>query len=326
MTTIDAGHRSRKVAALSPDVQQRLQCPKTKARLIECEGLLQSSTDPCVRYPIIDGVPILICDEKSLFSVDDFVGRKSTTFDLSGRKRGVAMLMKLLPSISANVKARTNYARLAQSLPRGARILVIGGSIMGQGMEPIYEDGSFEVVGSDVSFGPYTGLICDAHDVPFADETFDCVIVQAVLEHVLDPVRCVAEIWRVLKPTGVVYSETPFMQQVHMRQYDFTRFTHLGHRRLFRRFEEVGSGPACGPGMALAWAYTFFLRSFATSPLLRRLLTLFGYLTSFPLKYFDYFLIDRPGAYDAASGFYFWGRKSSTSVDDRELIKQFRGV
>ena len=30
-------------------------------------------------------------------------------------------------------------------------------------------------------------------------ETFDCVIIQAVLEHVLDPKRCVKEIHRVLK-------------------------------------------------------------------------------------------------------------------------------
>ena len=25
----------------------------------------------------------------------------------------------------------------------------------------------------------------------------------------------------------------------HMKEYDFTRFTHLGHRRLFRKFEEI---------------------------------------------------------------------------------------
>ena len=67
-----------------------------------------------------------------------------------------------------------------------------------------------------------------------------------------------------LKGRGVVYAETPFMQQVHMGPYDFTRFTHSGHRRLFRRFEEVESGAVCGPGMALAWAYQYFLLSFAT--------------------------------------------------------------
>ena len=100
-----------------------------------------------------------------------------------------------------------------------------------------------------------TSLICDAHDIPFADGCFDGVIVQAVLEHVMDPGRCVEEIHRVLGDNGLVYAETPFIQQIHMGRYDFTRYTHSGHRRLFRRFEEIASGPVGGPGMALAWAY-----------------------------------------------------------------------
>lgn len=182
---------------------------------------------------------------------------------------------------------------------------MLGGSIKGEGMDAVYSNESFEIVGSDVSFGSYTKLISDAHDIPFDNETFDCVIVQAVLEHVLDPQRCVSEIHRVLKPTGLVYAETPFMCQVHMKQYDFTRFTHLGHRRLFRHFEEVCSGPVCGPGMALAWSYSYFLKSFATSRTMSRILNVFARFTSFYFKYFDYYLIDKPGSYDAASGLFF---------------------
>lgn len=68
--------------------------------------------------------------------------------------------------------------------------LVVGGASKGQGIDIIYANSSFEVVGSDVSFGPCTDLICDAHDIPFEDGVFDCVIIQAVLEHVLDPIKC----------------------------------------------------------------------------------------------------------------------------------------
>ncbi|MEZ5361501.1 MAG: class I SAM-dependent methyltransferase [Bryobacterales bacterium] len=66
-------------------------------------------------------------------------------------------------------------------------------------------------------------MLCDAQRIPFADATFDAVVAQAMLEHVADPVRAVGEIWRVLKP-GLVYSETPFLQQVHAGPYDFTRY------------------------------------------------------------------------------------------------------
>ena len=136
-------------------------------------------------------------------------------------------------------------------------------------MGDLARDTRFEFVATDVSMGPLTALVCDSHDLPFEDETFDGVIVQAVSEHVVDPGRCVDEIYRVLKPRGLVYAETLFMQQVHMGRYDFTRFSHSGHRRLFRQFAELSSGPICGPGMALAWSYQYFLLSFATSRAVR---------------------------------------------------------
>jgi SAM-dependent methyltransferase len=203
---------------------------------------------------------------------------------------------------------------------------VVGGSIKGEGMDRIYTTSTYDIVGTDVSFGPYTKIICDGHDLPFEDEVFDCAIVQVVLEHVLDPGRCVSEIYRILKPLGLVYAETPFIQQVHMRQYDFTRYTHLGHRRLFRNFDEIKSGPSGGPGMALAWSYTWFLRSFAKSAIMTYFLVFLGYITSFFLKYFDYVLIDKPGSYDAASQFFFMGRKSENALSDKELLEQFKGI
>src|SRR5512142_97930 len=96
---------------------------------------------------------------------------------------------------------------------------------------------------TDVALGPRTQIVCDAHELPFDDHTFDGAVVQAVLPYVPDPIKCVQEIERVLKPAGLAYAETAFMQQVVHGRYDFTRFTHLGLRRLFRRFQEVQSGP-----------------------------------------------------------------------------------
>lgn len=129
-----------------------------------------------------------------------------------------------------------------------------------------------------------------------------------------------------LKRQGLVYADTPFMQQVHGRQYDFERFTYLGHRRLFRRFEEVDSGASCGPGMALAWSYSYFLMSFTQTKLLRHFIWAFSSLTSFYLKYFDYLLINKPGTLDAASGYYFIGCKSDHALSDRELISLYKGA
>ena len=129
-----------------------------------------------------------------------------------------------------------------------------------------------------------------------------------------------------LKDRGLVYAETPFMQQVHMGPYDFTRFTHSGHRRMFRNFAEIASGPVSGPGSALAWSYQYFLMSFSARKPWRGFARAFASLTSFYLKYLDYYLIDRPGAVDAASGFFFSGRKQESILADRELVNYYRGA
>jgi SAM-dependent methyltransferase len=193
-------------------------------------------------------------------------------------------------------------------------------------MELLLAHSDVELVETDVHLGPRTALVCDAHDLPFEDGSFDAVTIAAVLEHVTDPGRCVEEVYRVLGPNGLVYADTPFMQQVHGGCYDFTRFTELGHRRLFRRFEAIASGVNGGPGMALAWAHQYFLVSFASSRRLRQMLTLLARFSSFWLLYFDRYLRRKPGAFDAASSFYFLGRKSSRTLSDRELIGLYRGA
>jgi ubiquinone/menaquinone biosynthesis C-methylase UbiE/uncharacterized protein YbaR (Trm112 family) len=317
---------------LSEGVQARLRCPACGARLnMTSEHALCTSAACGACFPIIDGVPILIDEKKSVFSLEDFALRRRTTFALQRSKLETLLhgLLDALPDLSTDIGTKKNYATLRDLLlaqSPGPKVLVIGGSIQGQGMETLANAQSVELVATDVSFGPLTAVICDAHDIPFADDTFDGVIAQAVLEHVVDPYRCVEEIHRVLKHGGLVYAETPFMQQVHMGRFDFTRFTHSGHRRLFRRFAEIAGGPICGPGMALAWSYQYFLLSFTTLTALRGVMRAVARLTSFYLKYVDYYLIDKPAAVDAASGFFFMGRKEGTLLSDRDLLKYYKGA
>ena len=314
---------------LSSDVQQLFRCPICRAELRQAAERLECTNSDCAaRFPIVNAIPVLINEQNSIFLIDDFVAHHKTYFG-GTQNRLKSAVLRLTPRIGVNVKGKHNYKRFGEILlsrSKSPRVLVIGGSILGQGMDSLADHDAIEFVESDVSFGPRTMLIVDAHDIPFDDRSFEGVIVQAVLEHVVDPHRCVSEIHRVLKEEGVVYAETPFMQQVHGGRYDFTRFTHLGHRRLFRFFTEIDSGAACGPGMALAWSYQYFLMSFTKSRKVRKFLHLFTGLTSFFLKYFDYFLINKVGALDAASGLYFIGRKAHEPLSDRDLIRGYRGA
>ncbi len=310
-------------------VERLLRCPICKQALERAEDQLRCLRRECgAVFPVVNGIPVLINEHASLFSIEDFLCDRDTFFPLSQEPPIKRAARRLLPSITGNVASRRNYqefAKLLASRSSSPVVLVIGGGMLGEGMETLLAHPSMELVETDVSWGPRTKLICDAHDIPFAGGSFDGVIAQAVLEHVVDPHRCVDEIHRVLKDGGLVYAETPFIQQVHGGRYDFTRFTHLGHRRLFRRFEEIDSGAACGPGTALAWSCLYFFLSLARSKSLRTFIRLAGRLTLFHLKYFDYYLVRKQAALDAASGLYFIGQKSSRVLSDRELVKLYRG-
>ena len=314
---------------LKKNLVNSLCCPVCKSLLTRRADNLECPDQSCQSvFPIVREIPVLINEANSIFQIKDFVENRDTTYRTDGPrwKKG---LKNFLPSLGKNYKSSRNFERFAASLKEkneNPKVLILGGAIEGEGLNIENLFGGIEVVESDVSFGKRTNLICDAHDIPFLDETFDGVIIQAVLEHIVDPQKCVAEIHRVLKTGGFVYAETPFMQQVHAGRYDFTRFTHLGHRRLFRRFEEIESGAVCGSGMALAWSYSYFLQSFFESKNLAKAADAFARLTAFWLKYLDYFTIDRAGSFDAASSYYFWGRKSDRFFSDGELIKSYKGL
>ncbi|MDD5108742.1 MAG: methyltransferase domain-containing protein [Candidatus Omnitrophica bacterium] len=309
---------------LPAEVINLLSCPVCKSKLKLQGDLFKCINLDCnLAYPVVNDIPVLINEKNSLFSINDFVNSKSTYFPKSYHSRIRKIIKGIIPGIGVNIKARQNLAKfseLALKQSKSPKILVIGASIVGPGMDSLIKNGSMQLIESDISFGPRTMLISDAHDIPFDDCSFDGVIIQAVLEHVIDPYLCVSEIFRVLKNDGLVYAETPFMQQVHGKQFDFTRFTYLGHRRLFRRFQDISSGAVSGPGMALAWSWRFFLTSFTKNEIIKNILLVFAHLTSFYFKYFDYILIRKRAALDAASAYYFMGRKSEEILSDRELI------
>ena len=133
-------------------------------------------------------------------------------------------------------------------------MLIVGGGTIGAGSEPLFDIPDTTVVSFDVYPSGNTTFVADGHQLPVASETIDVVWVQAVLEHVAQPSLVVAEITRVLVPGGLVYAETPFLQPVHEGPYDFTRFTHSGHRVLFGHFDQIEAGPIGGPGAMLALA------------------------------------------------------------------------
>ncbi len=311
---------------LAPEIIAAMRCPVCHGSLSTQAENLACSTCSAL-FPLINGIPIVLNEPNSVFRAEEFRSGQQHMDDAPPSLKD--RIRNLVPKPSLNLKGPVNYARFAQLITDFTpepRILVLGGRILGKGMEPLAQNANVHLVETDVCFGPRTQLICDAHDVPFADQSFDGIIIQAVLEHVCDPYRVVEEIHRVLRPGGLIYAETPFMQQVHARAWDFTRFTELGHRRLFRRFDQIDRGACGGTGMALAWSWQYFLLSFTSIKPLRTLLRVFGEASAAWLVQLDRFTINTKGTQDAASGYFFLGTKSDKTLSDRDLVADFRGA
>lgn len=98
-----------------------------------------------------------------------------------------------------------------------------------------------------------------ADRLPFANESFDTLLVTEVLEHVGDAELAADEIARVLRPGGHAVITVPYLYPTHEAPYDFRRFTHFGLRSLLERHGlEVVTLDAKGGGLLLI-AHLFVL-------------------------------------------------------------------
>jgi SAM-dependent methyltransferase len=207
-------------------------------------------------------------------------------------------------------------------LSKKPKVLIIGGAEKGKGTKDLWKNSHLEIHTVDIYKSEIVDIICDAHYLPLESNFYDGVWIQAVLEHVVEPNVVVEEIYRVLKKHGIVYAETPFMQHVHEGAYDFTRFTVLGHRYLFKKFKLHDIGGNKGPELVLAWSIKYFIWGIFRS---RQLARIFGIFSNFLLRPFA-FLIGKSSLYDASSSVYFLGEKlDSHHISHKELIKLYKG-
>jgi len=256
---------------------------------------------------------ILVESEVLAFNASSPVGRAPRL----GRRLG----RMLFPP---NPRTERNISRFVEALTEAAPdplVLVIGGGEAGSGANRLYGQNGLRTVSFDIYGSPLTQFVADAHDIPLSDGCVDGVVIQAVLEHVLDPWRVVAEAERVLKPTGLLYAETAFLQQVHDGPYDFVRFTESGHRWLFNDFDRLDSGRIGGPGTQMLWSIDYLVRSVARQKAAGRL----ARLMFFWLRYLDGLAAER-FAIDSAAGVFFLGRRTARPIRPREMVNHYMGA
>jgi len=267
------------------------------------------------------GQPVLIDFDASLFKETSYqTGQPGSVIPRDDDRRSWRLRLRQL-IIGTNPVAARNAATFIDLVKVGNPrpvVLTIGGGAIGEGAKALYEDDAIRLIGTDVYASHHTRLVADGHSLPFTEDSFDGVWIQAVLEHVLEPHAVAAEIFRVLKPGGIVYAETPFMQPVHEGAYDFTRFTMSGHRWLFKRFAELDAGSVQGAGTVAVDAVRQLWRSLGMGTKLSTVLT----IPFFWLRFLDGLGRGRPNN-DAASGFYFLGSKSGQMMLPQDMLDYY---
>ena len=301
-------------------------CSQRSDLILEQDTLLCTNKD-CFHsqtkngFRLFRNIPILISNKETdtLFSPNDinsYVERKKDSW-----------LVKIIRQITfgratLTEKNCSTFIDLLKSDNKQKDILIIGSGEIGNGAEALFNDKKLNTIGTDVYLSDNVDYVSDAHYLPFKSKSFDGVWIQAVLEHVLDPQQVVSEIYRVLRDDGYVYAETPFMQQVHEGAYDFTRFTLIGHRYLFKSFKQVKMGGNKGAGVALAWSIKYFFWAFFRSRFLGTILSL---PFTIILRFLDNF-ISSDSLYDSSSGVYFLGKKAQIKLSKRDLISLYKGL
>jgi SAM-dependent methyltransferase len=114
-----------------------------------------------------------------------------------------------------------------KELCRGKKVADIG---CGFGRNrPIVES----VGGTWVGVEPFEGgahtVIGTAENLPFEDNSFDVIIMEAVIEHVRDPYKSFAEVSRVLRPGGVFVGYIAYMECFHEISYAHLSFKAIEH-------------------------------------------------------------------------------------------------
>lgn len=71
-------------------------------------------------------------------------------------------------------------------------------------------------------------ILASADKIPLSENTIDTILSSQMLEHVMNPLGCLKEMIRVLKPGGSLIITIPQSNEMHSEPEDYWRFTKFG--------------------------------------------------------------------------------------------------
>lgn len=205
-----------------------LACPACKGALVN--NTTHLACPACATsYPVIKGVPVF--------------------------------LPGVVPEFEKDLPVRPGYSKwkerlLFKSLNRGQVALDFG-----CGHQSLDDP---NIVRMDACLHPYVDVVGDVHHLPFRDDAIHVACGGAVFEHLREPRKAAAELWRCLAPGGYLYADWNFVFAYHGFPAHYFNASIDGVRAVFERFRllETGVAPFQGPGAALRQVLTSYIEIF----------------------------------------------------------------
>jgi ubiquinone/menaquinone biosynthesis C-methylase UbiE len=237
-------------------------------------------------YPVINNIPIIIDESRSIFEIGDILKNIPTTQSSSFRDKSLKNTVRknILPSLSIDFTYEKRYSELAERF-KGKNILVIGCGDKIALYNKIFKDSL--VINSDVHVQFSPDIVFDSHQIPFKDESFDLIIAAQVLEHTFKPWIVAEELERTIKTGGNLLIEVPFNFPYHSPPYDFFRFTFTGLRSLFPKSNLVKYEVPEGNASSVANYNSDFLINLFANRYLRMVMLFISRFLFGWLKYID---------------------------------------
>ena len=282
----------------------RLVCPECHSPLSPGNGELVCQEHEHT-FPLLDGLPVLLTEQERAMLLGDLDAAELQRREYKpGLGKRVLKGVKWTIGSTLHLPVSKTVRALWEEFADEPSLEVGSGT----------DDGGSNQVNLDISAFSNVDVIGSALNIPYADNTFQLVRNVAVLEHVRDPNRMIAEMHRVCRPGGYVYTEVPFLQHFHAYPNDFQRYTTEGLKEAFREFECVETGVCVGPSSAITalTADWFELLTFSNKRWINDIARTIPLVLMLPLKFLDYAIVKwNPRAHEVASGTYLLARKKS---------------
>ena len=287
-------------------LEKLISCPECFGSLSKKEELVCSECKK--KYPIISEISAPISDE---------LIQKYLTFNSYKCKSLKERIKSAIPIPDERLWTCQSKKVLSRILeekePDGEESFVVN---MGSGVESFYKN-LFKPFQGLIRIGiPHNGEVNaygDAMALPLKNDSVDLFISSSVIEHLPDPEKAVSELFRTIKPDGLVYAEIPFIGAYHMAPHDYQRYTISGIESLFKRhgfiLEEKGicSGPITALVLLLQHAIIEAIPWGPPQYVVRLILTWILH----PLKYIDFVFGQSKWGEYLACNFFYLGRKPS---------------